>query len=134
MSARSGEAGRQRPHVVIAHSDTAYVLGAARAFRRHGWDVALAAVGQEARRLAAQLSARLVVLETSLPDETGWLTCAKLTVGDDAPSVVLVADEDEDRDEEFADFAGAARLVTRDEGTEPLLEEAGILRPVKQVV
>ena len=134
MSARSGEAGRQRPHVVIAHSDTAYVLGVARAFRRHGWDVALAPVGQEARRLAAQLSARLVVLETSLPDETGWLTCAKLTVRDDAPTVVLVAGEDEDRDEEFAEFAGAERLVTRDEGIEPLLEEAGILRPVKQVV
>src|SRR5690242_4500934 len=95
MFAGSGEAGRHRPHVVIAHSDTAYVLGVARAFRRHGWDVALAAVGQEARRLAVQLSARLVVLETSLPDETGWLTCAKLTVGDDAPSVVLVADEDD---------------------------------------
>jgi DNA-binding response OmpR family regulator len=134
MFARSGEAGRQRPQVVIAHSDTAYVLGVARAFRRHGWDTAIAAVGQEARRLAALHSARLVVLETDLPDESGWLTCAKLNVGNAGPAVVLVTEEAAECDADFADFAGAARLVTRDEGFEPLLEEAGLARPVKQVV
>lgn len=129
MFARSGEAGRQRPQVVIAHSDTAYVLGVARAFRRHGWDAAIAAVGQEARRLAALHSARLVVLETDLPDESGWLTCAKLNVGDGGPAVILVAEEADECDADFAGFVGAARLVTRDEGLDPLLEEVGIVAP-----
>ncbi len=134
MFARSGEAGRQRPQIVIAHSDTAYVLSMARAFRRHGWGVALAAVGQEARRLAELLSASLVVLETDLPGESGGLTCAKLQVGNGSQPVVLVAGCEEERDTDFAEFAGACRIVTRDEGLDPLLEEAGILRPVKQVV
>jgi DNA-binding response OmpR family regulator len=134
MLARTREAGRRRPQVVIAHSDTAYVLRVARAFRRHGWEVALAAVGQEARRLAGLLAARLVVLETELPDESGWLTCAKLNVGGTGQSVVLVADDEGGRDEEFAEFAGAARIVTKAEGLEPLLEEAGLAMPVKQVV
>ena len=134
MLARSGEAGQYRPHVVVAHSDTAYVLGVARAFRRHGWEVAIAAVGQEVRRLAALHSARLVVLETNLPDESGWLTCAKLNVGGDPATVILVAEDEADCDGEFAQFAGAARIVTRDEGLDPLLEEAGLAMPVKQVV
>ena len=129
MLARTGEAGRYRPHVVIAHTDTAYVLGVARAFRRHGWEVAIAAVGQEVRRLAALLPARLVVLETRLPDESGWLTCAKLTVGGGRERVILVADNEDDRDDQFAEFAGATRIVTRDEGLDPLLEEVGIVAP-----
>jgi DNA-binding response OmpR family regulator len=112
----------------------AYVLSVTRAFRRHGWGVALAAVGQEARRLAQELSASLVVLKTDLPGESGWLTCAKLSVGSEPPPVVLVADSEDDRDMEFAAFAGASRIITLDEGLQPLLEEAGILRPVRQVV
>src|SRR6476646_3435582 len=69
------EAGRRRPHVVLAHSDAAYAAGVARAFRRHGWVVAPAASGPEARRLASALAADLVVLEADLPAESGWLTC-----------------------------------------------------------
>src|SRR5438105_4588525 len=110
MFARSGEAGRRRPHVVIAHSDAAYTTGVTRAFRRYGWVVAPAADGPSARRLAASLSADLVVLQADLPEESGWLTCAKMNLGRERPPVVLVTDETAPGDE-FAGFAGAARLV-----------------------
>lgn len=134
MFARSGEAGRRRPHVVIAHSDPAYVGSVERVFRQHGWAVASAADGPQARRLAELLPATLVVLEAGLPRESGWLTCAKLSIGSARCSVVLVTGAEAPRDEEFADFAGAVRLVTREEGTGPLLEAAGLAVPVKQAV
>jgi DNA-binding response OmpR family regulator len=134
MFVRSGEAGRLRPHVVIAHSDATYVSNVERAFRRHGWAVAPVADGPLARQLAARLPANLVILEAGLPHESGWLTCAKLSISSARCPVVLVTGAEDSRDEEFADFAGAARLVTREAGTAPLLEEAGIAGPVKQAV
>src|SRR5579872_4776337 len=123
MFARSKEAGRNRPHAIIAHTDPTYVAAAARAFRRFGWGVVHAADGPEARRLAAAPLARLVVLATEQPGESGWLTCAKLATGL-RPPVVLVGDEPRPDDEAFAEFVGAVRLVTLAQGTEPLLEEA----------
>jgi DNA-binding NtrC family response regulator len=131
MFTRSGEAGARRRHVVIAHSDPNYTSGVSRAFRRHGWAVATVADGPSARCLARSLSADLVVLQTELPVESGWLTCAKMHLAGEATPVVLVGDEP---DPQFADFAGAARLVTPEQGCNPLLEEAGLVRPVSQVV
>ncbi len=124
-----GEAGPRRPHVVIAHSDAAYAAGVGRAFRRHGWAVASAVSGPEARRLASALAADLIVLEADLPGESGWLTCAKLNVGGDRPPVVLVTADEGARAGEFAEFAGAVRFVTRRQGADPLLEEMGLVAP-----
>ena len=134
MSARSKEAGRRRPHVVIAHSDPAYSTGVARAFRRFGWGVAHAVDGPEARRLATSLAADLVVLQADLPAESGWLTCAKLSADRARTSVVLVTGQPVARDQQFAAFAGAARLVTPEQGADPLLEEAGLAAPMAKVV
>jgi DNA-binding response OmpR family regulator len=126
MFGRTGKAGRRRPQLVIAHSDPGYVVRVARAFRRHGWVAAVAADGPEARQLAHQLDANLLVLEADLPGESGWLSCAKINLGGRRPPVVLVVGQKSARAERFAEVAGAARLVTAAEGAEPLLEEAGI--------
>jgi ActR/RegA family two-component response regulator len=129
MSARSEEAGRRRPHVIIAHSDAGYTMGVVRAFRRNGWRFTLAANGPEARRLASTLAPNLVVLEAELPGESGWLTCAKLNVGESRQSVILVTEAANICGEEFAEFIGALRLVTRADGPEALLEESGLAVP-----
>jgi len=134
MFARSPEAGRRRPCLVIAHSDPAYVVVVARAFRRQGWIPLLAADGPEARRLVANCPGSLVVLEADLPGESGWLTCAKLTMGNPRHRVVLVAANPTERDEDFAEFSGATSMVTLDQGPEPLLEVAGIGLPMTQAV
>jgi DNA-binding response OmpR family regulator len=133
MFARSGEAGRRRPRIIIAHSNPAFTSAVERAFRRHGWVVAQAADGAEARRLT-EVPADLIVLDTELAEESGWLTCAKLTLRRTREAVVLVADELSEGDADFAAFSGAVRLMSRAEGVAPLLEEAGLSVPVKQVV
>jgi CheY-like chemotaxis protein len=93
----------------------------ARAFRRRGWDVYAARSGPEARRLARMLEADLVVLDTGLPVESGWLTCEKLTRELPDVRVVLADAEPDARRAKLAAFVGAAALLSRD-GLATLLE------------
>jgi DNA-binding response OmpR family regulator len=110
-----------RPSLVLAHADPVYAAGAARAFRRLGWDPYTARTGPEARRLARLLGANLVVLDAELCGESGWLTCAKLVQELPRVKVVLVADDLDAHREQFAAFVGARALVARAAGVPALL-------------
>jgi CheY-like chemotaxis protein len=103
-----------------------FEAGLARSFRRRGWDVYPATSGPEARRLARMLGADLVVLDTFLPEESGWLTCEKLTR--ELPGIRVVLVDPDPRRAELAEFVGAAALVGR-QGLTALLE----LDPVEAV-
>ncbi len=112
-----------RPSLLVAHADPVYASGAARAFGRLGWDTYTARTGPEARRLARMLAADLVVLGADLPDESGWLTCAKLVHELPQVKVVLVADDPDACQEKFADFVGAYALVGHADGFPALVAE-----------
>jgi DNA-binding response OmpR family regulator len=86
----------------------------ARAFRRVGWDVYEAHSGPEARRLARLLNPELMVLAVGLEDESGWLTCEKLSGTHPRVKVFLVADSILPQDEDFATFVGAVGLIHAD--------------------
>jgi CheY-like chemotaxis protein len=103
------------PCLVIAGFDASV----ARAFRRRGWDVYSARTGPEARRLARMMEADLVVLDTFLPEESGWLTCEKLTR--ECPDVRVVLVDPDPRRRQLAEFVGAAALVGSD-GLSALIE------------
>jgi DNA-binding response OmpR family regulator len=94
-----------------------------RSFRQDGWTVYTADSGPEARRLAGKLPRPLVVLEADLPDESGWLTCAKLLEERPGTQVILVGPITP-RNRAFAAFVGAARLVSPEDGVEALLDRA----------
>ncbi len=81
--------------------------------RRLGWDIYRARVGPEARRLARMLEPDLVVLDTDLEGESGWLTCAKLKQERPAGEVVLTTGEDSPRNRTLAGFVGASVLLSR---------------------
>lgn len=106
------------PCLVLAGFDSAAV----RAFRRSGWDVYPARTGPEARRLARMVEADLVVLDTLLPEESGWLTCEKLTRELPGARVILVDPAPDAQREELAEFVGAEALVGREDGLDGLLE------------
>ena len=112
-----------RPSLLVAHADPAYAFAVARAFQRLGWDTYLARTGPETRRLARMLDADLVVLDADLPDESGWLTCAKLVHELPCVKVVLVANHLDAYQEQLADFVGATALVGRAAGVSALLAE-----------
>src|SRR5205807_8268820 len=80
-----------RPLMILAYVDSAHAAKCGRYFRRLGWEVHLVASAAEARRLAATVHPQVTVLDTELPDESGWLTCAKLTHEDPTRKVVLLA-------------------------------------------
>jgi CheY-like chemotaxis protein len=118
-----------QPCLVLAHPDPVYAAVVGGAFRRLGWAVAQARSGPEAHRLACQLQAQLVILDTELPDESGWLTCAKLTQVQPPLKVVLVSPQPTAWEQDFADYVGAAALCGRQEGPAPILPLALELTP-----
>jgi DNA-binding response OmpR family regulator len=108
------EAVAYRPCVVLAHTDPAWTADTARRLRKLGWDVYRSGAGPEVRRLARLLEPEVVVLDAGLLEESGWLTCAKLTNERPGSRVVLVG-ETSTRNQELADFVGACVLVRRDD-------------------
>jgi DNA-binding response OmpR family regulator len=111
MSEPSHDTPAFRPCLVLAHGDAGYAAAAARAFRRRGWDVYQARTGPEVRRLVRMLSADLVVLDTHLAGESGWLSCAKLVSEHPLLEVVLVSNAPTPLTRRFAYFTGADSLV-----------------------
>ncbi|MHB1423565.1 MAG: response regulator [Gemmataceae bacterium] len=111
------------PCLVLAHPQTDYQALLARGFRRLGWDVYLARSGPEARRLSRMLEADVVVLHAEMAEESGWLTCDKLTREQPLTRVILVSDNLSPRSAELAIFVGASALIDRAEGMVPLIEE-----------
>jgi DNA-binding response OmpR family regulator len=111
-----------RPCLVLAHADEDYTLRACRSFRGIGWEAHPADNGTEARRLARALSPNLVILDTHLADESGWLTCDKLTREMPRLKVLLVGTQ-RPAEENFAAFVGATALVDRLDGFLSILYE-----------
>jgi ActR/RegA family two-component response regulator len=123
MLAQTERIPGQRPLLVLAYGDSTYASLAGRSFRRLGWEVHLASSGTEARRLARTLSPIVVVLDTDLADESGWLTCDKLKRERPGQKVVLVSPNPTEECRRQAEFVGAAALVCRGGGVHTLIEE-----------
>jgi DNA-binding response OmpR family regulator len=113
-----------RPCLVLGHSDPLYGALVRQIFLRLRWEVHVTSSGVRARELAARLSPSLVILDTDLPDESGWLTCAKLVQEHPDLHVVLVADRIGQTSHAFAYYVGAAALVGRNDGLRALVNEA----------
>jgi DNA-binding response OmpR family regulator len=109
--------------MVVAYADSAHAALSARHFRRLGWEVHLASSGPDARQLSRDLAPEVVILDTQLPDESGWLTCAKLVLSDGAQKVVLVSPDATDEEQRLAETVGAAALVSRETGVPALVGE-----------
>jgi CheY-like chemotaxis protein len=112
-----------RPRLVLAYADSVQAAFTCRQLRRLGWEVRLASSGPEARRLVRHNAPDVVVLDTDLRDESGWLTCAKLIAEFPDQAVVLITGQVTAENEEFARFVGATAIVGRDITVPQLLEE-----------
>jgi DNA-binding response OmpR family regulator len=111
------------PCLIVAHPDRVYQTQLARAFRRLGWDTYAARSGPEARRLMRLLDADAVILHTDLAEESGWLTCDKLTREQPLARVILISDDLSPRHQELALFVGASALIHQTDDFAPLIEE-----------
>lgn len=111
-----------RPRLLLVYADSAYASSCGRYFRRLGWEVRMVANGGEARRQVAHFQPTHIVVDTDLPDETGWLTSAKILL--DRPELRLVVQVPEKgaEDDCFVRFLKVDALVSRQAGIEELTE------------
>jgi CheY-like chemotaxis protein len=123
MNANQREDGGARPCLIIAHGDATYAALVSRSFRRLGWDVYPARSGPEARRLSHLLQPDLLVMASELDQESGWLTCEKVTRDIPHLKVFLVGDTSEERNAEFARFVGAVGFIDSADSVQSLVEE-----------
>jgi DNA-binding response OmpR family regulator len=112
--------GIYRPLLILAYADSAHAAQCGRYFRRHGWEVRLAPSAAETRRLLATSAPRAIVLDTELPDESGWLTCAKITQENPARRVILLAPGRSGNSRDNLAHVGASALVARHDSMEAL--------------
>jgi DNA-binding NarL/FixJ family response regulator len=80
----------------------------------------MVASGNEAQRLVDEIDPHVVVLDADLPDESGWLSAAKILLVDRAQRVFVLAPEADDALCERARSLGAVGLVRRADGPEAL--------------
>ena len=123
MIARTQKPLAFRPRLVVAYADSSHAALSARLFRRLGWEVHLASSGPDARHLASMLAPQVLVLDVDLPEESGWLTCAKLALEPEAPQVILVACSPSAKQYRYARLVGAMALVAHESGVARLVSE-----------
>jgi DNA-binding response OmpR family regulator len=130
MSAQMGENGAA-PKMLLAHADPTYASALRSAFRRQGWEVHEAPDGPEARQLAWKVRPAVVVLDTNLAGESGWLICSKLIRDLPRTRVILIDASNDPRNEALAAFVGAVALVPQSAGIPAVLNECyGMILPV----
>lgn len=95
---------------VVALPEAGQAEEARRLLRRLGWAVRPAASADEVREHLMKAPGSIVILSAQLADESGWLTCAKLTVHGGRTTVVIVG-PDTPRNRLLARLTGAAALV-----------------------
>ncbi len=108
--------------MLLAYTDAAYASQCGRYFRRLGWEVQMVAGGADARHLAYTWHPDVVVLETALVDQSGWLTSAKSSLDNPALRIILVADEFTIDTRQRLTMVGADQSVSRVDGAEALAE------------
>jgi CheY-like chemotaxis protein len=117
---RDNSSFQGRPRLLLAYSDSAHASRCVRFFRRLGWEVHMVASGVEAQRLAGELMPRVIVLDVELPDETGWLSAAKIAIAPPEQRVILLAGHVDEHLQQRAQSLGVAGLVRRSDGPEAL--------------
>jgi len=123
MMVQNGKFRFSRPRLLMAYANSAHAALTSRQFRRQGWEVHLVHSGVEARRIAGLLRPQLVLLDVDLPDESGWLSCAKLLRECADLRVYIVGDEQRADSAAFSAFVGATGFIRRDQSHHLLLDE-----------
>ena len=93
-----------------------------------GCEVRRAWNGDQALAVAEWFQPEIVFLDVVIPEQMGWLVCAKLKMAQPAPVVVVVTGVVEEANDRFAEFVHADLLIRKP------FSEADILRPLTELV
>lgn len=103
------------PAVVLIGLDTALRAQLQRYFTQRHYRVADADTGPEGRQVVRATGAQLIVLTPDLPQESGWVTIAKLRFDHPDAQVVFVVEEHDHRARQYAHFLNARVQLRQDE-------------------
>jgi DNA-binding NtrC family response regulator len=112
----------QVPRVVIGHRDQAFAAWLGQQLSGVGWDHIAVDSSEEARVLARADRTVALFLDVDLKDESGWLTCDKVTRERPELCVVLLSKDTRPEKQRFATFVGARAIVR------PRLNDGGLPR------
>ncbi len=112
----------RRPRLLMVYADSVYAVHCSRYFRRHGWDVHLAASGDEACESIGWLAPTAVIVDGELPRDHAWDTCARIMREHPGLRVVVATPDDSVADLRNS-AVGAAAVVSRRQGVEGLAEQ-----------
>jgi DNA-binding response OmpR family regulator len=107
---------------VIAHGDAEYVGELHERLQQRCCVVHVARSGEQARLLTRWCRAELVILDGTMPLESGWLTADKLGRENSRVRCIVVVAERTHKDRQFGEFVQAYAVVDRAEGAEAILE------------
>lgn len=93
-------------HLVLASANVPRAFGHQRSLRERGWETHLATSGGVARHLAMEWNPELIIVEDGLEGESGWLTCAKLSLVESSPEVLFLCDRVTSDVRKWAEFIG----------------------------
>lgn len=120
--------------LVLAHANSRFRRDARCYFRELGIRVAGAGSAEECRQLVRDMRTSMVVLDSGLSDESGYLACAKIKADNPSCKIILLIDRGAADGPGLARFAGADAWVNREEGLQGLASRVAAatagLRPV----
>ena len=102
---------KQVPRVVIGHRDQAFAAWLGRQLEPVGWEFVAVDSAAKARVLARADRTVALFLDVDLQDESGWLTCDKVTRERPDLCVVLLSKDTRPEKQRFATFVGTRAIV-----------------------
>lgn len=100
--------------IILALGETMHSRWPYRLLSRMGWDIIDANSGPTVCKLIKSCNTSLIFIDTELDDESGWLTCAKLTMVNSQLQIVLLAPKVDEYEEHFAAVVGATMILPYD--------------------
>ena len=88
-----------------------------------GFDIVQAYDGDEALKVAAREKPDLVVLDVLMPEQDGWLVCAKLKAIQPSPKIIIFTALGEGESDRFANFVHADDIIHKPFTQEQLLSK-----------
>jgi CheY-like chemotaxis protein len=116
------------PRALIVDDDPSTAEFVAAVLKSRGWDVQHARTGDEALAEAHRFSPNVVFLDVMIPQQSGWLVCAKLKLVRHSPSIVFMTGLSGRTVSQQAEFLGADGLLHKPFAAKDLLQVLEQLR------
>ena len=99
------------PQILLAENDELLCEVVGEALQRQGLSFATARTGDEAIAMAYRLRPQIVLVDTHMPGQSGYLVAAKLTLAHPRPAVLIVTSSPRGQSDRLAEFVRADAML-----------------------